>query len=203
MTKSVDNDQDQTDVPSKGTDRTHISNKTSNGGNGENLKTSDKTTVLGANGKVSSSLRRTDDRTVVRSERTGSSPQMGRRTVTGQRIDTTGATARSGWSEWARREQGHHGTVSIGTVISNRFELCELIGEGGMGKVFKAKDYQAIAAGAREHFLAIKILNDQFKEHPESLSVLARETVETKNSPMTISFLFLISQGITRPELLT
>lgn len=92
---------------------------------------------------------------------------------------TTGTSASSRSSSWSQPElwqQADDGRrLEVGSVIKDRFELIELIGEGGMGRVFKAVDRRKIEAQDRHPFLAIKVLNDQFKRHPESLKALQRE----------------------------
>jgi serine/threonine protein kinase len=68
-----------------------------------------------------------------------------------------------------------------GTVLRDRFVLEELLGTGGMSVVFKARDMRREEAQDREAHVAIKILNDQFRSHPESLLALQRETRKSQN----------------------
>ena len=81
----------------------------------------------------------------------------------------------SSWSRPERwlAEEGQR--IEVGTIIKDRFELLELVGEGGMGMVFRALDRRKVEAQDRNPYLAIKILNEQFKRHPESLKALQRE----------------------------
>lgn len=65
--------------------------------------------------------------------------------------------------------------VSPGTVLKDRFALEEIIGRGGMGVVFKAKDLRKEEAQDRFPYVAIKILNEDFRRHPASLKALQRE----------------------------
>jgi serine/threonine protein kinase len=61
------------------------------------------------------------------------------------------------------------------TVIKQRFQLEELLGFGGMGIVFKARDLRKVEARDREPWVAIKLLNEEFKKHPDALISLQRE----------------------------
>ncbi len=60
-------------------------------------------------------------------------------------------------------------------VIKNRFELGELLGAGGMGAVYKATDRRKLEASDKNPFVAIKVLNDDFRSHPDALISLQRE----------------------------
>lgn len=61
-------------------------------------------------------------------------------------------------------------------VLKKRFVFEELLGTGGMGAVYKAKDLLKIEAQDREPFVAIKVLSDEFKSHPEAFMALQRES---------------------------
>lgn len=60
-------------------------------------------------------------------------------------------------------------------VIKNRFELGELLGAGGMGAVYKATDQRKLEASDKNPYVAIKVLNDDFRSHPDALISLQRE----------------------------
>jgi serine/threonine protein kinase len=61
------------------------------------------------------------------------------------------------------------------TVIKERFLLEELLGCGGMGAVYKARDLRKVEARDRTPWVAIKLLNEAFKKHPAALISLQRE----------------------------
>ncbi len=65
-------------------------------------------------------------------------------------------------------------------VLKGRFTLEKVIGVGGMGVVYKAKDRLKVEARDREPFVAIKVLSDEFKTHPESFIALQRESRKTQ-----------------------
>ena len=62
-----------------------------------------------------------------------------------------------------------------GDVLNNRFELQECVGSGGMSAVYKAVDRRKIEADDRHTHVAVKVLNQEFRAHPDSLTALQRE----------------------------
>jgi serine/threonine protein kinase len=62
--------------------------------------------------------------------------------------------------------------------LRNRFQLISKLGEGGMGAVWKGKDLLKEEARDRNPFVAIKLLQGDFKEHPEAFIALQRETAK-------------------------
>jgi len=65
---------------------------------------------------------------------------------------------------------GHYG------VLKERFILAKIIGSGGMGVVYKAKDLLKVEAKDRDPYVAIKVLSEEFKAHPEAFISLQRES---------------------------
>jgi predicted Ser/Thr protein kinase len=63
----------------------------------------------------------------------------------------------------------------VGDTLNGRFVLEECIGFGGMGTVYKALDLRKLEASDRKPYIAIKVLNVQFRGHPKSLVALQRE----------------------------
>lgn len=63
----------------------------------------------------------------------------------------------------------------VGDTLNGRFVLEECIGFGGMGTVYKALDLRKLEASDRKPYIAIKLLNVQFRGHPKSLIALQRE----------------------------
>jgi hypothetical protein len=66
-------------------------------------------------------------------------------------------------------------------VLKQRFVLDEKLGSGGMGTAFRAKDLRKVEARDRQPFLAIKVLNNDFKEHPEAFIALQREAAKSQS----------------------
>ena len=65
-------------------------------------------------------------------------------------------------------------------VLKGRFTLEKVIGVGGMGVVYKASDRLKVEAHDREPYVAIKVLSEEFKAHPESFIALQRESRKTQ-----------------------
>lgn len=68
------------------------------------------------------------------------------------------------------------GTSSTQHILKERFVLEEVLGVGGMGVVYKAKDLLKVEAQDRDPYVAIKVLNEEFKAHPEAFISLQRES---------------------------
>ncbi len=82
-------------------------------------------------------------------------------------------------------EQGKHtdapDTVGGGKkVLKNRFVLEEHIATGGMGAIYKALDLRKDELQDKNPFVAIKILNEDFKSHPDALISLQREAAKVQ-----------------------
>lgn len=65
--------------------------------------------------------------------------------------------------------------VSVGDVLKARFQLVELIGEGGMGRVFKALDLRRVESGAAQPHVAVKVLTLVSAQPDSALAALQRE----------------------------
>ncbi len=68
------------------------------------------------------------------------------------------------------------GGYGEGSIIKQRFKLEKVLGIGGMGKVYKALDLLKFEAKDKKPYVAIKLLNDDFKDHPEAFISLQRES---------------------------
>jgi serine/threonine protein kinase len=88
---------------------------------------------------------------------------------------TTGGTNGTNGSAWDSVERLTEVAEPLfpGSVLRERFELTEELGRGGMGVVFKA--YDRTRAELRDPFVAIKVLNEDFKRHPLAVRALQRE----------------------------
>ena len=82
----------------------------------------------------------------------------------------------TGWEEPSQQGYVDGHELGVGDVIKQRFKLLEVLGVGGMGKVFKGIDLLKEEAQDKNPYCAIKLLNEDFKSHPEAFISLQRES---------------------------
>lgn len=68
-----------------------------------------------------------------------------------------------------------------GDVLNGRFVLEERIGTGGMSAVYKALDRRKLEADDRNPYVAVKVLNLEFRARPDSLIALQREAKKSQS----------------------
>ncbi len=79
-------------------------------------------------------------------------------------------------TDWSKPEPGLSATrLGPGSVLRGRFQLDEVLGVGGMGSVYLGSDLIKVRAKDRNPRVALKVLNEDFKQHPDSFIALQRE----------------------------
>ena len=64
-----------------------------------------------------------------------------------------------------------HQTLQPGVVLSGRYEILQLLGQGGMGAVYKAKDYEL------DRSVALKVIQPELAKHPGILRRFKQELI--------------------------
>jgi serine/threonine protein kinase len=67
-----------------------------------------------------------------------------------------------------------------GYRLRGRYELDELIGQGAMGQVWRAKDLLGEEAQDRNPYVAVKVLNSDFEGRPDAFVALHREAARAQ-----------------------
>lgn len=67
------------------------------------------------------------------------------------------------------------GTITVGSVLKDRFIIEKEIARGGMGVVYRARDIRKEQYQDRNSYIAIKVLGEECKAHPDSFIALQRE----------------------------
>ena len=65
-------------------------------------------------------------------------------------------------------------------VLKQRFVLEDKLGSGGMGTVYRARDLRKVEARDRHPYVAVKVLNADFRHHPDAFIALQREASKSQ-----------------------
>lgn len=76
--------------------------------------------------------------------------------------------------------KGYGEQVKVGAVLKGRFKLETIIGMGGMGIVFKAKDLLQEETGDLDPYIALKVLSPQLVNQKKFLIAMQQETKKTQ-----------------------
>ncbi len=68
-------------------------------------------------------------------------------------------------------EAAAKGQLEPGTILADRFEILQLLGQGGMGAVYKARDNEL------ERLVALKLIRPDLASHPEILRRFKQELI--------------------------
>jgi len=109
----------------------------------------------------------TESDNLVDFDLTGDSvPSEGSWPTTGPKAETTADTP---------PDPVREAKIEPGSVLKDRFKLDRVLGVGGMGTVYRGRDLIKVEARDKNPFVALKVLNEDFKQHPDSFIALQRE----------------------------
>jgi tetratricopeptide (TPR) repeat protein/predicted Ser/Thr protein kinase len=92
----------------------------------------------------------------------------------GSDVTITNAGIETNWSRATRVESGEisgGAILLVGSVIGDRYELVKLLGEGGMGAVYKALDREL------DRVVALKVIRSELAGHPTALQRFKQELI--------------------------
>ena len=160
----ISGDDDKTEVTSH-TDSAPIGDKTEAISGSDNTDTTaledDDSTEINTNAASSTQATQADDGFGLDLDATGSDPS-----ATGPTIGPDGMPTMAHGDE----------IIGVGSILRNRFELTAKLGEGGMGAVYMATDKIKEEAQDKNPRVAVKVLNETFKQFRESFIALQRES---------------------------
>lgn len=67
----------------------------------------------------------------------------------------------------------------VGSLLKGRFLFEAILGQGGMGTVYKTRDLRKVEAEDPNPYIATKVLNQDFKDHPNAFVALQQETTKS------------------------
>lgn len=97
----------------------------------------------------------------------------------GQYTQFTGRNNASGFAAAQAIAQQAQAGSSTGSLLKKRFLLENVLGQGGMGTVYKTKDLRKVEAEDPNPYIATKVLNQAFKDHPDAFVTLQQETAKS------------------------
>ena len=81
----------------------------------------------------------------------------------------------NGWSGAPTSASGSHAsrgiTLAAGTVLGTRYEIVQILGQGGMGAVYKARDLEL------DRVVAVKVIRPDLASHPDILARFKQELI--------------------------
>jgi tetratricopeptide (TPR) repeat protein/predicted Ser/Thr protein kinase len=90
-------------------------------------------------------------------------------------IGVTGVGRTEAWSVAVTprpsSEAASKGQLEPGTILADRFEILQLLGQGGMGAVYKGRDIEL------DRFVALKLIRPDLASHPEILRRFKQELI--------------------------
>ena len=114
----------------------------------------------GATVVTAGASRVTGDVTIVTGE-TSRAPDSGGEALTVTRLTASGVSYASVSGE----------SLPVGAVLGGRYEILKMLGEGGMGAVYKAKDLEV------DRVVALKVIRPEYANRPEILARFKQELV--------------------------
>jgi serine/threonine protein kinase len=118
------------------------------------------------------------DETMARSGETLARPaSVDRLTADADTLVSNSAPARD---PFAPNQPAAEVNFGQGYRLRDRYELDEMIGQGAMGQVWRAKDLLSEEARDRNPYVAVKVLNSDFQSRPDAFVALHREATRAQ-----------------------